>query len=118
MKVVFVDRDGVINEFPGNGLYVTNVKDFHFIPRSMEALKLLTDAGYHIFVISNQAGVGKGVFTHDKLRRITQRLHDGAARAGARITGVHYCTCKSTDGCNCRKPRVGNILKALASVAI
>ena len=116
MKVVFLDRDGVINEFPGNGLYVTNVKDFHFIPRSMEALKLLTDAGYHIFVISNQAGVGKGVFTHDKLRRITQRLHDGAARAGARITGVHYCTCKSTDGCNCRKPRVGNILKALASV--
>jgi len=116
MKVVFVDRDGVINEFPGNGLYVTAVKDFHFIPRAMEALKLLTDHGYHIFVISNQAGVGKGVFSHDKLRRITRRLHEGAAAAGARITGVYYCTCKSTDGCNCRKPRVGNILKALASV--
>ena len=74
MKVVFLDRDGVINEFPGNGLYVTKVKDFHFIPGSMEALKVLTDAGYDIFVISNQAGVGKGVYSRRKLDLITARL--------------------------------------------
>ena len=116
MKVVFLDRDGVINEFPGNGLYVTKVKDFHFIPGTLDALKLLTDAGYHIFVISNQAGVGKGVYSRRKLDLITQRMLDGVNEAGACLTGVYYCTCRSTDGCNCRKPRIGNIIRALKSV--
>jgi len=116
MKVVFLDRDGVINEFPGNGLYVTKVKDFHFIPRTLDALKLLTDAGYHIFVISNQAGVGKGVYSRRKLDLITQRMQDGVKEAGGRLAGVYYCTCRSTDGCNCRKPRIGNIIKAFKSM--
>lgn len=116
MKVVFLDRDGVINEFPGNGLYVTKVKDFHFIPGSLEAMKLLTDAGYDIFVISNQAGVGKGVYSRRKLDLITRRMMQGADEAGAHITGVFYCTCRSSDGCNCRKPRVGNVIRALASI--
>lgn len=116
MKVVFLDRDGVINEFPGNGLYVTKVKDFHFIPRTLDALKLLTDAGYHIFVISNQAGVGKGVYSRRKLDLITERMQNGIREAGARLAGVYYCTCRSTDGCNCRKPRIGNIISALASI--
>ena len=63
MKVVFLDRDGVINEFPGNGNYVTKLKDFHFLPGTLEALRTLTEENYTIFVISNQAGVGKGVYT-------------------------------------------------------
>jgi D-glycero-D-manno-heptose 1,7-bisphosphate phosphatase len=116
MKVAFLDRDGVINEFPGNGLYVTRVKDFHFLPRTLKAVKLLSDAGYHIFVISNQAGVGKGVFSKDKLNRITARMLAGVDAVGARIDKVFYCTCRSSDGCHCRKPRIGNILKALNSI--
>ena len=116
MKVVFLDRDGVINEFPGNGLYVTRVKDFHFLPRTLKALKLLTDAGYRIFVISNQAGVGKGVFSKDRLDKITAHMLKGVNAAGARIDDVLYCTCKSSDGCHCRKPRIGNIIKALNSI--
>ncbi len=116
MKVVFLDRDGVINEFPGNGLYVTKVKDFHFLPRALKALKLLTDAGYHIFVVSNQAGVGKGVFSQDKLNKITASMLKGVNAAGARIDDVFYCTCKSSDACHCRKPRIGNIIKALKSI--
>ncbi len=113
MKVVFLDRDGVINEFPGNGLYVTRVKDFHFLPRSLEALKLLTERGYHIFVVSNQAGVGKGVYTKNKLEQITSHMMKHVKAAGAKIDEVFYCTCKSSDGCHCRKPRIGNVIKAL-----
>ncbi|MBF0619413.1 MAG: HAD-IIIA family hydrolase [Candidatus Omnitrophica bacterium] len=116
MNVVFLDRDGVINEFPGNGLYVTTVKGFRFLPRALEALKLLTDAGYNIFVVSNQAGVGKGVYSRQKLDQITAHMMKGVKAAGACINEVFYCTCKSSDGCNCRKPRVGNIVKALASL--
>ncbi|MBF0123267.1 MAG: HAD-IIIA family hydrolase [Candidatus Omnitrophica bacterium] len=113
MKVVFLDRDGVINQFPGNGLYVTRVKNFHFLPRSLAALKMLTDAGYHIFVVSNQAGVGKGVFSQEKLDQITAYMQKHVKAAGARIDEVFYCTCKSSAGCHCRKPRIGNVIKAL-----
>ncbi|MBF0485521.1 MAG: HAD-IIIA family hydrolase [Candidatus Omnitrophica bacterium] len=113
MQVVFLDRDGVINKFPGNGLYVTRVRDFHFIPRALEALKALTDAGYDIFVVSNQAGVGKGVYSKEKLDQITEHMLKGVKEAGGRIREVLYCTCKSSDACNCRKPRIGNIIKAL-----
>lgn len=116
VKVVFLDRDGVINEFPGNGLYVTKVKNFHFLPGTLKALKLLTDHGYHIFVISNQAGVGKGVFSKHKLDQITAHMLKGVMAAGAKIDDVFYCTCKSTDACHCRKPRIGNIIKALRSI--
>jgi D-glycero-D-manno-heptose 1,7-bisphosphate phosphatase len=116
MKVVFLDRDGVINKFPGNGLYVTRVRDFHFIPRSLDALKRLTDSGYNIFVVSNQAGVGKGVYSGEKLNQITEHMLKHVAAKGARINEVLYCTCKSSDACNCRKPRIGNIIKALESI--
>ncbi|MBF0387026.1 MAG: HAD-IIIA family hydrolase [Candidatus Omnitrophica bacterium] len=116
MKVVFLDRDGVINEFPGNGLYVTRVSSFHFLPRTLKAIKLLSEAGYHVFVISNQAGVGKGVFSQDKLNKITARMLKGVQAAGGRIDDVFYCTCKSSAGCHCRKPRIGNIIKALKSI--
>ena len=104
MKVVFLDRDGVINEFPGNGNYVTRLKDFRFIPGSLEALRLLTQEGYAIFVISNQAGVSKGVYTQNKLNHITRNMLRDVRRAGARIEKVFYCTHRSDAGCDCRKP--------------
>lgn len=113
MKVVFLDRDGVINEFPGNGKYVTKVKDFHFIPGSREAVRDLTAAGYVLFVVSNQAGVGKGLFTRDKLDRITQKMLSGIERAGGKIRKVYYSVAKSTDNCDMRKPRIGSILRGL-----
>lgn len=113
MKIVFLDRDGVINEFPGNGLYVTKIRDFHFIPRSLEAIRRLTDAGCHVFVVSNQAGVGKGVYSRRKLEQITASMLKHVADAGGRIEDVLYCMCKSTDACHCRKPRIGNVIKVL-----
>lgn len=116
MKVVFLDRDGVINEFPGNGLYVTKVKDFHFLPRALQALRCLTEAGCHLFVISNQAGVGKGVFSKTKLDRITAAMLKEVEAAGAKIDEVFYCTCKSSDACHCRKPRIGNVVRAMAKL--
>ena len=114
MKVVFLDRDGVINEFPGNGNYVTRVKDFHFIPRALEALKILTDLGYAIFVISNQAGVGKGIYSQDKLNRINKKMIDTVQKFGGKIKKVFYCTHTADDGCNCRKPEIGSVRRAMA----
>lgn len=116
MKVIFLDRDGVINEFPGNGNYVTKVKDFHFLPRACEAIRKMTEKGYLIFVVSNQAGVRKGVFTEAKLNRITNHMLKQIKKEKGEIKKVFYCTHRSDHGCDCRKPEIGLIRKALQSV--
>ncbi len=116
MQVVFCDRDGVINEFPGNGNYVTRVKDFHFVPGSLEALRLLTEQGYTIFVVSNQAGVGKGIYSQDKLNRITRYMLKHVEKEKGKIKKVFYCTHRSDHGCDCRKPKIGSIIKGLQIV--
>jgi D-glycero-D-manno-heptose 1,7-bisphosphate phosphatase len=116
MKLVFLDRDGVINKFPGRGAYVTKVKDLHFIPGSLQAIRALTETGHKIFVISNQAGVGKGVYSFDKLRRIDAKMIRAVEKAGGHIRKSFYCTHRSDAGCDCRKPNVGLLKKALKSL--
>ena len=116
VKVVFLDRDGVINEFPGNGNYVTKVKDFHFIPGSLESIRRLTEEGFVIFVVSNQAGVGKGVYTKQKLEHINRNMLRAVQKHGGKIKRVFYCTHRSDAGCDCRKPAIGNIRKAFELV--
>ena len=115
-QVVFLDRDGVINEFPGNGNYVTKVREFHFIPGTLEAIRKLTQAGCAIFVVSNQAGVGKGVYSKQKLNQITRHMLQGVKKKGGRIIKAFYCTHRSVDGCSCRKPRIGSVEKALTII--
>jgi D-glycero-D-manno-heptose 1,7-bisphosphate phosphatase len=116
MKVIFLDRDGVINEFPGNGKYVTKIKEFHFIPGSIEAIKKLTDQDYKIFIISNQAGVGKGVFSRAKLESINNHMLKYVTKAGGKIKKSFYCTHRSDAGCDCRKPQIGNLKRAFSLV--
>ena len=113
MKLVFLDRDGVINEFPGNGRYVTTCRDFHFIPGALEAIRNLTKAGYTIFVVSNQAGVSKGLFTKKKLDQITRKMLREVRRSGGRIKKVFYSIRRSDEGCPMRKPATGSIKKAM-----
>jgi len=116
MKVVFLDRDGVINEFPGHGKYVTKVKDFRFLPRVLTALRMLSETGHTVFVVSNQAGVGRGVFSQDKLDRITARLISGVEKSGGKIRKVFYCTHRPDAGCSCRKPGIGSVDKAFQTL--
>lgn len=113
MKVVFLDRDGVINEFPGNGKYVTQVKDFHFIPGALEAIRILTENGYTLFVVSNQAGVGKGWFTEKKLQQINDKMLREVRKSGGKIKKVYYSIKRSDAGCPMRKPRIGAVKKAM-----
>ncbi len=112
-KIVFLDRDGVINEFPGDGKYVTRVKDFHFLPGALEAIRRLTRDGYTLFVISNQAGVDKGIYSRSKLDQITRHMMRHVQRADGRIRKIFYCTHRSDAGCDCRKPRIGSLVAAM-----
>lgn len=108
MKVIFLDRDGVINRYPGDRDYVKSWKEFHFLPRVKEGLKRLAGSGFKVFIISNQAGVAKGLFSRQKLALITRNMLKGLG-GGIKISGVYYCTHLNEDNCGCRKPKTGLI---------
>ncbi len=109
MRAVFLDRDGVINRYPGDKAYVTSPARFRFLPRAKAAIALLNNHGYAVFVISNQAGVGKGVYSQRTLEEITVRMLREVAKAGGRIAAAYYCTHKPDENCPCRKPKAGMI---------
>jgi D-glycero-D-manno-heptose 1,7-bisphosphate phosphatase len=112
MKIVFLDRDGVINRYPGDRLYVTSLRKFKFLPRVKQGIVLLHKKGYRIFVVSNQAGVGKGTYAQKTLDLITARMLTDIQESGGRIEKVYYCTHRKEAGCLCRKPKPGLLKKA------
>lgn len=116
MKVVFLDRDGVINEYPGDRKYVTGKDEFKFIPGSIEAMKKLNLAGFKLFVISNQAGVAKGLYSLQDLEQINQKMQEELKIHGVSIEGIYYCTHHPQAGCDCRKPKTGLLEKAITDL--
>jgi histidinol-phosphate phosphatase family protein len=117
MRVIFLDRDGVINAYPGDREYVKSWSEFRFLPQVKPALKTLYQAGYRIFVISNQAGVSKGIYTQEALDEITRNMLKELKNQGITLGGVYYCIHQPEDNCPCRKPRTGLIEVALQSLA-
>lgn len=109
MKLVFLDRDGVINKYPGDAEYVKSWDEFSFLPGIKPALKELNVNGYFLFIVSNQAGVSKGMYSQDSLDRITHNMLKELADYGVAIAGVYYCIHRNEDRCSCRKPKTGLI---------
>lgn len=116
MKAVFLDRDGVINKYPGDFQYVTSWQAFQFLPGVKPALKKLSAAGFEIFIISNQAGVSKGVYSQADLDLITSNMLKELDKEDINITAVYYCTHRSEDNCACRKPKTGLIDMAISKI--
>lgn len=112
MKIIFLDRDGVINKYPGDKLYVTSLLKFKFLPNAKKAIALLSKEGFKIFVASNQAGVGKGTYSQKTLDIITAKMIADIQKAGGRIEKVYYCTHRKDAGCSCRKPKPGLLKQA------
>ena len=109
---VILDRDGVLNERPPMGEYVRSVGDFRWLAGAREALALLRQAGYMTIVVSNQAGVGRGMMTVEDVARIHQRMRHEAEEAGGSIDAVYWCPHGWEEGCECRKPRPGMLFQA------
>jgi D-glycero-D-manno-heptose 1,7-bisphosphate phosphatase len=110
-QYLLLDRDGVINRRLRNG-YVTSWPQFEFLPRVLEALRLLKANHYRALLISNQAAVGKKLMTMAQLSEITGRFLQHVQKSGGQIYGVYYCPHAEEDDCNCRKPRPGLLVKA------
>ncbi|MDD5503706.1 MAG: HAD family hydrolase [Candidatus Omnitrophica bacterium] len=116
-RIVFLDRDGVINVNPVYRDYVKRPSEFKFLPGSRRAVKLLNEAGFLVMIISNQTGVGKGLYTGEDLKRITEKMTKGFAKSGARLDKICYCIHHPDAGCLCRKPKTGMLKKAVAGIA-
>jgi D-glycero-D-manno-heptose 1,7-bisphosphate phosphatase len=115
-KVIFIDRDGVINKDPGGWTkysYVTKWDEFLFIDGAILALKKLKEAGYRICLISNQGGISKGYFTQGDLDRINERMAEEIEKGGGKIDELYYCPHHDKDNCECRKPKTGLIEQAI-----
>lgn len=102
---IILDRDGVIN-FESKD-YIKTPEEWLPIPGSLEAIGLLTQAGYTIAVATNQSGVGRGFYTQADLALIHQKMLDSVKAFGGCIDKVFYCPHLPEDHCSCRKPGVG-----------
>ena len=112
-KAVFLDRDGVINHDPGD--YTTSVKEFMFLPDVIETLKSFQKRGFQLFVITNQGGIAKGLYSHEDFRIIDDFMHNQLKNYQVLITETYYCPHHPDFGrCLCRKPLSSLILKAMA----
>jgi D-glycero-D-manno-heptose 1,7-bisphosphate phosphatase len=109
MKIVFLDRDGVINQRL-IGDYVKQWSEFRFIRYAKRAIRKLTEAGYQIHIVSNQQGVGKGLMTKKELDMITTRMLAEIKKSGGTIKSISYCLHTEMDKCSCRKPKPGLLL--------
>jgi D-glycero-D-manno-heptose 1,7-bisphosphate phosphatase len=108
MKLVILDRDGVINE--DSDAYIKSPEEWIPIPGSLEAISRLHQAGYRIVVATNQSGVARGLFDMETLHRIHERMGQAAARLGGAVEAVFFCPHGPNDDCSCRKPKPGLLL--------
>jgi D-glycero-D-manno-heptose 1,7-bisphosphate phosphatase len=111
LSTVFLDRDGVINAKRDDDEYVTSWDQFHFLPGSKLALRLLNQAGMWVVIVTNQRGVALGRMTQPELDRLHRRLLAEIALAGGACTAIYACT-HLTNQCSCRKPATGLFLRA------
>ncbi|HPC36984.1 MAG TPA: HAD family hydrolase [Candidatus Marinimicrobia bacterium] len=115
-RAVFLDRDGTLNYDSRD--YIKNVAEFQLFPNTVVALKKLYLAGFKLIVITNQACVAKGLTTIPAVEEIHQLLREKLSEAGIELAGIYYCPHDPEAGCDCRKPRIGNVLLAARELGI
>ena len=105
MKLVILDRDGVINY--DSDQYIKSPAEWRPIPGSIEAIARLNQHGYRIAVATNQSGIGRGLFDMATLNAINDKMMEMVFRQGGRIDALFFCPHTAAENCNCRKPRTG-----------
>ncbi|MBV8514334.1 MAG: D-glycero-beta-D-manno-heptose 1,7-bisphosphate 7-phosphatase [Acidobacteria bacterium] len=106
---VFLDRDGTISDDVG---YLNDVSQFRMFPFAAEAIRKLNDANLPVIVVTNQSGVGRGMFSESMVHIVHEEMTQQLAAAGAHLTAIYYCPHTSDDDCQCRKPKPGMIRQA------
>lgn len=105
MRWVILNRDGVVNEDPG--VYIQSPEDWRPIEGSLEAIAQLHRAGFSVAVLTNQPGLGRGVFDLAALERVHDKMRREVEKAGGRIDAILVCPHGPEDACPCRPPKPG-----------
>jgi D-glycero-D-manno-heptose 1,7-bisphosphate phosphatase len=107
MKLVILDRDGVINQDSAN--FIKSPNEWIALPGSLEAIALLNQSGFRVAIATNQSGIARGLFDMATLNAINDKMHRALAQMGGRIDAMFYCPHAAEDNCTCRKPKTGMI---------
>ncbi|MDP3678952.1 MAG: D-glycero-beta-D-manno-heptose 1,7-bisphosphate 7-phosphatase [Methylotenera sp.] len=107
MKLVILDRDGVINKDSAN--FIKNPSEWIPLTGSLEAIALLNQSGFRVAIATNQSGVSRGLLDMATLNSIHDKMHRELALVGGRVDAVFYCPHSADDHCDCRKPKTGMI---------
>jgi D-glycero-D-manno-heptose 1,7-bisphosphate phosphatase len=117
-RAAFLDRDGVINLDHG---YVWRREEFEFVPGTLAACAQLARRGFALVVVTNQSGIGRGMYAEADFEHLTAWMRERFSDAGAPLAGVYFCPHHPTDAagsylraCACRKPAPGMLLQAAA----
>jgi D-glycero-D-manno-heptose 1,7-bisphosphate phosphatase len=105
MKLLMLDRDGVINH--DSDQYIKSPAEWKPIKGSIEAIARLTQAGWRIVVATNQSGIARGLFDTSTLNAIHDAMHKTVLQAGGRIEAIFFCPHAADFNCDCRKPKAG-----------
>ncbi len=105
MKLIILDRDGVINEDSDD--YIKSPDEWIPIAGSLEALGKLSQNGFKVIIITNQSGIGRKIFSIEMLNAIHKKMSINLAQYGGVIDGIFFCPCAPEENCNCRKPKSG-----------
>lgn len=111
-KVVFLDRDGVINKQMPAHDYVKKWEDFKFLPNVIPALQLFKKHGYDLFLVTNQRGIARGLMAEADLKNIHKRMEKELKEHGVKLSDIYYCPHDKRDDCECRKPKPGMLFAA------
>lgn len=105
IKLIVLDRDGVINK--DSPSFIKTPEEWIPIKGSLEAIARLSQAGYEVVIVTNQSGIGRGLFSADTLAKTHVRMIDYVQQHGGQIQSVLFCPHHPDDGCDCRKPLTG-----------
>ena len=109
MKLIILDRDGVINEDSDD--YTKSPEEWIPIPGSLDAIARLNHAGYAVAIASNQSGIARGYFTLESLAAMSLKMNEMLSQRGGRIDAMVFCPHGPKDGCDCRKPKPGMLIE-------
>ncbi|MCZ6643628.1 MAG: D-glycero-beta-D-manno-heptose 1,7-bisphosphate 7-phosphatase [Gammaproteobacteria bacterium] len=112
--LILLDRDGVVN-FDSKD-YIKSAEEWEPIPGSLEAMAALKNAGYRVAVCTNQAGIGRGIFTLEDLTTIHDKLKNALSSLGGDLDGLAFCPHHPDDKCRCRKPEPGMLVDMMANL--
>jgi D-glycero-D-manno-heptose 1,7-bisphosphate phosphatase len=116
VRLIILDRDGVINEDSPD--YVKSASEWIPLPGSLEAIAALNRSGYTVAVASNQSGLARGYFDRDALDAMHDKFRRLLDRVGGRVDRIEICPHGPDDGCDCRKPAPGMILRLIDHYAV